>query len=116
MLQVYNISLDLMKALNTTNEMPFTATKSEESEKMSFKVTLGIMPDYVYDGVGLRVDGVNLGKPGEKAGLLKGDIIIKMGDYSISNIQDYMKSLGQFKKDKPPRLKLNAATTPKPLK
>jgi len=61
-------------------------------------VTLGIMPDYVFDGVGLRVDGVNLGKPGEKAGLLKGDIIIKMGDYSISNIQDYMKSLGQFKK------------------
>ncbi len=98
MLQVYNISLDVMKALNTTNEMPFTATKSEESEKMSFKVTLGIMPDYVFDGVGLRVDGVNLGKPGEKAGLLKGDIIIKMGDYSISNIQDYMKSLGQFKK------------------
>ena len=98
MLQVYQVSLDVMKQLNNSNDMPFTATKSEESEKMSFKVTLGIMPDYIYDGVGLRVDGVNLGKPGEKAGLLKGDIIVKMGEYSISNIQDYMKSLGQFKK------------------
>ncbi len=56
------------------------------------------MPDYIYDGVGLRVDGVNLGKPGEKAGLLKGDIITKLGDFTISNIQDYMKALGAMKK------------------
>ena len=56
------------------------------------------MPDYIFDGVGLRIDGVNLGKPGEKAGLLKGDIITKMGDFIISNIQDYMKALSQFKK------------------
>ena len=96
--QVYNVTLQIIKSLNKIKDMPFTATKSEESARMAFKVSLGIMPDYIFDGVGLRIDGVNLGKPGEKAGMLKGDIITKMGDFVISNIQDYMKALSQFKK------------------
>lgn len=98
MFQVYGFTLQMVQSLNKIKNMPFTATKSEESTRMAFKVSLGIMPDYIFDGIGLRVDGVNLGKPGEKAGLLKGDVITKMGDFSIANIQDYMKALSQFKK------------------
>ena len=98
MQQVYNVTLQIIKSLKKIKDMPFTATKSEESARMAFKVSLGIMPDYIFDGVGLRIDGVNLGKPGEKAGMLKGDIVTKMGDFVISNIQDYMKALSQFKK------------------
>jgi S1-C subfamily serine protease len=65
---------------------------------MSFKVTLGIMPDYTFDGNGLRLDGVTDGKPAEKGGLQSGDILVKMGDSKIENIQDYMKLLQQFNK------------------
>jgi S1-C subfamily serine protease len=65
---------------------------------MNFKVTLGIMPDYTYEGEGLHVDGVTDGKPASKAGLLKGDIIIGLGDVVVHNIQDYMKGLSMFKK------------------
>lgn len=32
---------------------------------------MGIMPDYVYDGKGLRVDGVSEGKPAYLAGVQK---------------------------------------------
>lgn len=98
MYQCYNVIMQVIQSVNKQKEMPFTATKSEESTRMAFKVTLGIMPDYIFDGPGLKVDGVNPGKPGEKAGLLKGDVILKMGDYTISSIQDYMKALGMFKK------------------
>ena len=32
-----------------------------------FKVTLGIMPDYLYDGKGLRIDGVTKNKTAAKS-------------------------------------------------
>ncbi len=98
MYHVYNVVLQMIYSVNKKKELPFTATKNEETGVKGFKVTLGIMPDYIFDGTGLRVDGVNDGKPGAAAGMLKGDIIIKMGEYTISNIQDYMKALGMFKK------------------
>jgi S1-C subfamily serine protease len=75
-----------------------TKTKQPESQKVSFKVTLGIMPDYTFEGKGLRVDNVNNGKPAEKAGLKAGDIIMQIGSIKIDNIYDYMKAFGQFKK------------------
>lgn len=98
MYHCYDVILQIITSVNKKKELPFTATKNEETGVKGFKVTLGIMPDYIYDGTGLRVDGVNAGKPGEAAGLLKGDIIIKMGEFQISSIQDYMKALGMFKK------------------
>jgi aminopeptidase YwaD len=111
----YDVILQMITSVNKKKEMPFTATKSEESTKMSFKVTLGIMPDYIFDGTGLRVDGVNIGKPGEKAGLLKGDIILQLGEYRISNIQDYMKALGGMKKGDTVKMKILRGTEEKEL-
>jgi aminopeptidase YwaD len=89
----YNHVLELMKSVNKVYNFTFTPTKQESAGRMSFKVKLGIMPDYVFDGIGLKVDGVNMGGVAEKAGLLKNDIITKIGTFQISNIQDYMAAL-----------------------
>jgi S1-C subfamily serine protease len=65
----------------------------------SFKVTMGIMPDYGFDeSLGMRIDGVTDGKPASKSGIQKGDIIIKLGTYKVDNVQDYTKALGHFNK------------------
>lgn len=98
MYQVYLVTMQMVKAVNTLKEFPFTPTKNEDSDKMSFKVTLGIMPDYVFDGIGVKADGVNAGKPADKAGIVKGDVIVKLGEYVITSMQDYMKALGKFEK------------------
>ncbi len=74
------------------SKLEYTKTKEEEN-RTTFKVTLGIMPDYVYDAEGLRIDGVKEGKPASKAGLIKGDIILNLAGQKIQNIQDYMKVL-----------------------
>jgi len=42
---------------------------------------------------GLRVDGVRKGAPGEKGGLLKGDIIVSINGQPVTNIYDYMARL-----------------------
>jgi Zn-dependent M28 family amino/carboxypeptidase len=106
MYQVLGVTMQMIKAVNKTKDFPFTTTKSEESEKMTFKVTLGIMPDYIFDGTGVRIDGVSQGKPAANAGLLKGDIIVKLGDFQISSMQDYMKSLGKFSKGQTTTIKI----------
>ena len=73
--------------------IPFTKTKDEKQEKMEMKVTLGIMPDYMYNEGGLRVDGVKEDRPAQKAGLQVGDIIMELGKFKIAEIQSYMEAL-----------------------
>ncbi len=80
--------------------LTFQKTKSdtEGKRRAMYSVTLGIMPDYVYEEKGLRVDGVIAERPGEAAGLLEGDVILKMGDIEIGDIYDYMGALSKFRK------------------
>lgn len=66
--------------------------------RRGFSVSLGVMPDYVAEVKGLKIDAVIPGKAAEKAGFQAGDILIKMGAYDISDIYGYMNALGKFKK------------------
>lgn len=66
--------------------------------RSSFKVTMGIIPDYAFDKGGVKVDGVTKGRPAEKAGLQTGDIIMKLGENPTNDVQEYMKALGKFEK------------------
>jgi hypothetical protein len=79
-------------------KLRFQKTRNPDSGKAAWKVTLGIMPDYTWEGEGLRVDGVTDGKPAARAGVQKDDVIKKLGDMPVKNIQDYMKALSAFKK------------------
>jgi len=88
----------VIEALDKKPKLTFQETKAKQEDTPRFKVTLGIMPDYTWEGEGVHVDGVTDGKPASKAGVKKGDIITGLGDLSVKNIQDYMKALAAFKK------------------
>jgi hypothetical protein len=87
----------IVSALDKKERLVFTKTQDESQTRMSFSVTMGVMPDYLYDGKGLKIDGTKDGKPAALAGLEKGDILIKMNEYEITDIQAYMKCLSIFK-------------------
>ncbi|MDZ4840203.1 MAG: M28 family peptidase [Bacteroidota bacterium] len=89
---VYFISQQI--AINKS--VPFAKTKEELKQTPRFKVTLGIVPDYFWDNAGIRIDGISPGKAAEKAGLLKGDVIMKLGDNAVGDMQLYMEALGKF--------------------
>lgn len=97
-MQVISTTAEVIETLDKQPKLKFQETKSKESNNVSFKVTLGIMPDYTWEGEGVHVDGVTDGKPASKAGLLKGDIIVGLGEIVVKDIQDYMKGLSTFKK------------------
>ena len=73
-------------------------------------MTLGIIPDYMFEGPGVRVDGVTAGKPAEKAGIKTGDVILKLGDYSVKDMQGYMQALANFKKGDKPKARVKRGT------
>ncbi len=88
-----------------TEKLVFAKTADADNRNTPrFKVTLGIMPDYFYEGKGIKVDGVTEGKPGAKAGMQAGDIVIRLGDYPVSDMTGYMNALAAFEKGKTTRL------------
>lgn len=88
-----------MQRLDGRPKLKFQKTKTNTGGgKTSFKVTMGIMPDYTFEGKGVKIDGVTDGKPAAAAGIQTGDVLIRMGDFPINHMQDYMKALGSFTK------------------
>lgn len=92
----------IIRVVNATpqqEKLVFLKTRNPDTGgKSSFKVTMGVMPDYAYEGKGLRIDGVTDGKPAAAAGIQKGDVVVKMGNMEIKDIQAYMKALSEHKK------------------
>jgi len=96
---VLDLIIRLVNQLDGQPKLTFLATKNKSMGlNRSFKVTMGIMPNYTSDVDGLQVDGVSEGRPAQKAGVKTGDIIIQMGELTIKDIQGYMEALGKFEK------------------
>lgn len=97
---VSNYIMAIIEKLDAKEKLAFAKTKDEAQGRQaaSFKVTLGVMPDYVSEGEGMRIDSVIEGRPGAEASMQGGDVIVKMGDLEVKNIYDYMEGLGKFKK------------------
>jgi Zn-dependent M28 family amino/carboxypeptidase len=90
---------DIIAQCDSKGKLEFTKTKDEDSKKApKYSVTLGVIPDYMYDGKGMLIASVREGRTAEKAGMQDGDIVIKMGDVEVVDMMAYMKALGQFKK------------------
>lgn len=98
---------NILVRLDESPKLPFTKTKNEDNEETPrFKVTLGVVPDYAFDGEGMRIDGVTDGKPASKAGLQPGDIVIQLGDNKVMDMMSYMKALGKFNKGDSTKVKV----------
>jgi S1-C subfamily serine protease len=55
-----------------------------------------VVPDYLYSGEGMRIDGVSEGRAAQNADLQKGDVVIKMGDSTVVDMMSYMRVLSTF--------------------
>ncbi|SDS40604.1 M28 family peptidase [Winogradskyella sediminis] len=87
---------DIINDLDDNGELAFRKTKNESEETPRFKVGLGVVPDYLYDGKGMRIDGTREDTPAFNAGLQKGDVVTKLGDSTITDMMSYMRALSVF--------------------
>jgi len=95
---ISNYIFEVITDLDNNGKLPFRKTKNESEETPRFKVGLGVIPDYLFDGKGMRIDGISEDKPAQKAGLQKGDIVVKLGDSAVVDMMSYMRVLATFEK------------------
>ncbi len=88
--------LEVISELDDADKLTFRTTKNKSEDVPRFKVALGVMPDYLFDGKGMRIDGVTEDRPAAVAGLQKGDIVIQLGDSVVVDMMSYMRALSIF--------------------
>ncbi len=77
-------------------EDPFTVTiASRESTPppaapaQGRRVRFGSVPDFAYQGPGVKLSGVSAGSPAETAGLQAGDVLLRLGDVEIADLRAF---------------------------
>jgi hypothetical protein len=97
--EVGDLIIKLIRQLPANERLEFSKTKDEDESRKAaaFKVTLGVMPDYMFDGDGMRIDAVLDDRPGMKAGLEDGDVVISIGGTVVMDIYSYMEALAFYK-------------------
>ncbi len=64
-----------------------SAESTEPREKR--KTSLGTVPDFSYQGEGVRIDNTLPGSPAQQAGLQQGDILIQLAGQPVSDLASY---------------------------
>lgn len=87
-------------AANRNDRLEFKALPKleEESERTParMKVSFGVMPDYAYQGSGLKIDAVLDNRPAKNSGMKDGDVIIKIQNIVVGDIYKYMEILSKI--------------------
>jgi S1-C subfamily serine protease len=105
-LAVIHYIQNIIAQTDKMDKLAFTKTREAAAGKNTFKVSLGIMPDYTYSEAGVRVDGVSDNRPAQKAGIKTGDILLQLGDHKFTDVQSYMEALNKFNKGESTQVKL----------
>ena len=105
-LEVVKYIYNVVAQTKDAGKLAFLKTREPNMGKSSFKVSLGIMPDYTFSGNGVLVDGISEGRAAEKAGMKAGDVIIQLGEHKVTDVMTYMDALNKFNKGESTRAKI----------
>jgi aminopeptidase YwaD len=103
----------VIETTDNKGKLPFTKTTEPQAGRATFKVSLGVIPDYGFSGTGMRIDGVSPGKLAEKLGLQAGDILLQLGEYKFVDVYGYTAILSKFNKGDKTQLRIKRGTEEK---
>src|SRR5262245_41379825 len=99
--KVVSLVSEIVRAFDQNDIRPtYTLARSESGGRsMSFRVSLGTVPNYADSNDGMLLDAVRDDSPAAKAGIKAGDKIVKLAGREIKNVYDYTYALGEMKPD-----------------
>ncbi|VAW88376.1 PDZ domain [hydrothermal vent metagenome] len=71
--------------------------KRSQRTRQGRRVSIGTIPDFAFDGDGVRISGTSPDSPAEKAGLKDGDILTNINGKAIADLAAYAKELRSLK-------------------
>ncbi|WP_438034298.1 M20/M25/M40 family metallo-hydrolase [Sorangium sp. So ce204] len=98
--------------------LAFTDAPADPHRSMrgGFRASLGTMPDYAYQGPGVKLTGVRPDAPASRAGMQAGDVIVRIGAHAVTNIHDFMFALGDLEPGREVEIEVDRGGTRVPLK
>ena len=94
----------LVRAVSEMDEPPQFTKVDQPTTRGTIagvRVTTGTIPDYATEVKGLLLSGVVGGGPADRAGLMKGDVIVEIAGKTIANVYDYTYALELLRADQP---------------
>jgi len=99
--QVVDLTLDLTRRMAGAGAIAFVeppaAEPGEQRVRSGFSAWFGSMPNYTFEGPGVKIDGTSAGSPAERAGFLAGDVLLEIGEVEIATIHDMVYALQHYK-------------------
>jgi hypothetical protein len=83
------------KRLSVTAATPLTGTGPAPGVRTR-RVSVGAVPDFAYQGPGLRLDGVVPDSPADKAGMQAGDILVQLDGKAVNGLGGFNELLKQL--------------------
>jgi Zn-dependent M28 family amino/carboxypeptidase len=106
--RIVDLAAAIVRSVADADQAPqFTKVDQPTTSRGSMagvRLTTGTIPDYATEVKGLLLGGVVGGGPAEKAGLMKGDVIVEIAGQTIANIYDYTYALELLKIDQPVKI------------
>jgi hypothetical protein len=101
MAKVTLLSLDLIARMQAADALTYTkpveAANAPSAPRTGSSAWFGSVPDYAFEGPGVRINGTSAGSPAERAGFLPGDVLLRMGDVAIGGMDDFVYALRQYR-------------------
>jgi aminopeptidase YwaD len=91
--EVLNVVYKTLAELSKSTKPSFTKTPEALPKLKNLRVDMGIMPDFSFNEEGIKIGACIKNKIASKAGFQSGDVIIKIGEYDISDVDDYVKAI-----------------------
>jgi hypothetical protein len=80
------LTVTIAKSGGTT---PAAATTASPAAPGARRVTFGAVPDFAFQGTGVRLSGVTPGSPAEGAGLKVGDVLVRVADKPVTSLAEF---------------------------
>jgi hypothetical protein len=89
----------VVRAAGDGRPIPYAEAPATQPRPRAFQVALGVLPDYGFEGPGLRLSSVRQGGPADRAGLRAGDVIVRLAGRAIDDVYAYTEILADLEAD-----------------
>ncbi len=89
----------VVRAAADGRAIPYAEAPVTQPRPMAFKVGLGVVPDYGFEGPGLRLSSVRPGASADRAGLAAGDVIVRLAGRDVHDVYGYTAILADLETD-----------------